>query len=92
MRLRLLTAAVIALLATGAWAQNLNGCWCHLSLTRSIPAGSASTQQQHPSVHINYQSVGSGAGIRQVSEKTVDFGASDGPMTDQQLAEASQVA
>jgi phosphate transport system substrate-binding protein len=44
--------------------------------------------QQHPSVHINYQSVGSGAGIRQVSEKTVDFGASDGPMTDQQLAES----
>jgi phosphate transport system substrate-binding protein len=44
--------------------------------------------QQHPNVHINYQSVGSGAGIRQVSEKTVDFGASDGPMTDQQLADS----
>jgi phosphate transport system substrate-binding protein len=42
----------------------------------------------HPGVQINYQSVGSGAGIRQVSEKTVDFGASDGPMTDQQLAES----
>jgi phosphate transport system substrate-binding protein len=44
--------------------------------------------QQHPGVQINYQSVGSGAGIRQVSTKTVDFGASDGPMTDQQLAES----
>ncbi|WP_255483918.1 phosphate ABC transporter substrate-binding protein PstS [Granulicella sp. 5B5] len=44
----------------------------------------------HPGVQINYQSVGSGAGIRQVSEKTVDFGASDGPMTDAQLA-ASKV-
>jgi ABC-type phosphate transport system substrate-binding protein len=42
----------------------------------------------HPGVQINYQSVGSGAGIRQVSTKTVDFGASDGPMTDQQLAES----
>jgi phosphate transport system substrate-binding protein len=42
----------------------------------------------HPGVQINYQSVGSGAGIRQVSSKTVDFGASDGPMTDQQLAES----
>lgn len=42
----------------------------------------------HPGVHINYQSVGSGAGIRQVSEGTVDFGASDGPMTDQQIAES----
>jgi phosphate transport system substrate-binding protein len=44
----------------------------------------------HPGVQINYQSVGSGAGIRQVSEKTVDFGASDGPMTDEQL-KASKV-
>ena len=42
----------------------------------------------HPGVEINYQSVGSGAGIRQVSQKIVDFGAADGPMTDQQLAEA----
>ena len=33
---------------------------------------------------INYQSIGSGGGIRQVSEKVVDFGASDGPMTDEQ--------
>lgn len=34
---------------------------------------------------INYQSVGSGAGIRQITEGTVDFGASDGPMNDEQL-------
>ena len=44
----------------------------------------------HPGVQINYQSVGSGAGIRQVSEKIVDFGATDGPMTDDQL-KASKV-
>jgi len=37
-------------------------------------------------VQINYQSVGSGAGIRQVTAGTVDFGASDGPMTDEQIA------
>jgi phosphate transport system substrate-binding protein len=42
----------------------------------------------HPDVEINYQSIGSGGGIRQVLAQTVDFGASDGPMTDQQLAEA----
>jgi phosphate transport system substrate-binding protein len=35
--------------------------------------------------HINYQSVGSGAGIKQVTEGTVDFGASDGPMNDDQI-------
>ena len=39
-------------------------------------------------VKINYGSVGSGAGIRQLSEGTVDFGASDGPMSDEELAAA----
>ena len=42
----------------------------------------------HPDIQFNYQSIGSGGGIRQVLAQTVDFGASDGPMTDQQLAEA----
>ena len=44
----------------------------------------------HPGVEINYQSIGSGGGIRQVTAGLVDFGASDGPMTDEQLA-ASKV-
>ena len=39
-------------------------------------------------VQINYQSIGSGGGIRQFIEKTVDFGASDGPMTDEQVRQA----
>jgi phosphate transport system substrate-binding protein len=39
----------------------------------------------HPDVSINYQSLGSGAGIRQLTEGTVDFGASDMPMTDEQM-------
>ncbi len=42
----------------------------------------------HPNIQINYQSVGSGAGIRQLLSGTVDFGASDGPMSDEQLAQA----
>jgi phosphate transport system substrate-binding protein len=42
----------------------------------------------HPNVSINYQSIGSGGGIRQVSAGTVDFGGTDGPMTEAQLAEA----
>jgi len=42
----------------------------------------------HSDIQINYQSIGSGGGIRQVLAQTVDFGASDGPMTDQQLSEA----
>ncbi|HXY48056.1 MAG TPA: phosphate ABC transporter substrate-binding protein PstS [Terriglobales bacterium] len=44
--------------------------------------------KEHPDIEINYQSIGSGGGIRQVLAGTVDFGASDGPMTDAQLAEA----
>src|SRR3954466_12393713 len=43
---------------------------------------------QHPDIQFNYQSIGSGGGIRQVTAGTVDFGASDGPMTDEQLAAA----
>jgi phosphate transport system substrate-binding protein len=39
-------------------------------------------------VKINYQSIGSGGGVRQISEETVDFGASDGPMSDEELAKA----
>ena len=42
----------------------------------------------HPDVQINYQSIGSGGGIRQVSKQTVFFGATDGPMTDEQLQAA----
>jgi phosphate transport system substrate-binding protein len=44
--------------------------------------------QQHPNIQINYQSIGSGGGIRQLQAGTVDFGASDGPMTDEQLSQS----
>ena len=42
----------------------------------------------HPDIAINYQSIGSGGGIRQLTNETVFFGASDGPMTDEQLKAA----
>ena len=41
--------------------------------------------KKNPNVQINYQSIGSGGGIKQVTEGTVDFGATDGPMNDEQL-------
>jgi phosphate transport system substrate-binding protein len=41
-----------------------------------------------PTVHFNYQSIGSGGGQEQITKQTVDFGASDGPMTDEKLATA----
>ena len=43
-------------------------------------------KQAHPSIQVNYQPVGSGGGIRQLTEGTVDFGASDMPMKDEQIA------
>jgi len=43
--------------------------------------------KKYPDAQINYQSLGSGAGIRQLTEGTVDFGASDMPMTDEQISQ-----
>jgi len=47
--------------------------------------------QSHPSVQINYQSIGSGGGIQQVKSHTVDFGASDAPLSDDQLKDMPPV-
>ena len=87
MRLNLLAAGLLALTATAAVAQNINGA----GATFPYPIYSrwfAEYNKVHPEVKINYQSIGSGGGIRQVSEGTVDFGATDGPMSDQQIGEA----
>ena len=68
-------------------AQNINGA----GATFPYPIYSrwfSEYNKLHPEVKINYQSIGSGGGIRQVSEGTVDFGATDGPMSDQQIAES----
>ena len=45
----------------------------------------------HPDIKFNYQAIGSGGGIKQFSEGTVDFGASDAPMKDDQIAKAPDV-
>ena len=44
--------------------------------------------KMHPDVQINYQSIGSGGGIKQITERTVDFGASDAPLTDAEMQKA----
>lgn len=51
---------------------------------------SAEFKKAHPETEINYQSIGSGAGIRQFTDRTVDFGASDNFMTDEQIAKAGR--
>jgi phosphate transport system substrate-binding protein len=69
-----------------AWAQTLSITGA--GATFPNPIYSKWFDEYHkikPNIEINYQSVGSGAGIKQVTEGTVDFGASDGPMNDDQL-------
>src|SRR5262245_27167250 len=51
----------------------------------------AEFQKSRPKVKINYQSIGSGGGIRQITERTVDFGATDAPMSDEQIAKAAGI-
>jgi phosphate transport system substrate-binding protein len=80
---------LVAVLALGVlvWGQN------KLSITGAgatfpYPMYSKWFDEYHkkfPNMEINYQSIGSGGGIKQVTEGTVDFGASDGPMNDDQL-------
>lgn len=50
----------------------------------------AEYQKVDPAVRINYQSIGSGGGIKQFSEKTVDFGATDSPMTEEQMGKVGK--
>jgi phosphate transport system substrate-binding protein len=45
----------------------------------------------HPNIKIDYQSVGSGAGIKQIKERTIDFGASDSPMKNEDLKTAGEI-
>jgi phosphate transport system substrate-binding protein len=88
MKRLLLSCGVLALVSVSAPAATLiNGAGA--SFPYPIYAKWFSEyQKSHPDVQINYQSIGSGAGIQQFVGKTVDFGASDAPMTDEQLAQA----
>jgi phosphate transport system substrate-binding protein len=89
MRKAFVGALIIATAGTGLIAQNLliNGA----GATFPYPIYSkwfSEYNKLHSNVQINYQSIGSGGGIRQITNQTVFFGATDGPMTDEQLKEA----
>src|SRR5215510_9196167 len=81
-------AAALALTATGAaQAAQIDGA----GATFPYPIYSkwfAEYNKLKPQVQINYQSIGSGGGIRQLSNETVFFGATDGPMTPEQMQQA----
>ncbi len=78
-------AALLVCAASSGFAQKLNGA----GATFPNPIYSkwfSEYHSQNPGVEINYQPIGSGGGIRQVTAGTVDFGAADVPMTNEQLA------
>jgi len=86
-KLKLVAAALLAMVAVGASAQNITAA----GATFPYPIYNkwfTEYNQIHPNVKINYQSIGSGGGITQTSEGTVDFGASDMPVTDDKIAAA----
>ena len=81
------TVAALALMVCGAAAQAINGA----GATFPYPIYSkwfSEYNKVNPKVQINYQSIGSGGGIRQLSNQTVFFGATDGPMTPEQMQQA----
>jgi phosphate transport system substrate-binding protein len=85
---RTLLSLVAGAVALGAQAQLINGAgssFDYPAFTKWFEAYAAVDS----AVHFNYQSVGSGAGQQQLLKQTVDFGASDAPMTDDNLAKAS---
>src|SRR3989337_838809 len=93
MMLRQVVMAALAVLGSGAVAVPASGSLVTLNgagATFPFPLYSKWSQvyAAEKGVQINYQSIGSGGGIRQFIARTVDFGASDGPMTDEQMAQA----
>ena len=83
--IRVLVAGVLSAgAATGAWAQQ-EATGAGASFPAPLYAKWASDYHKATGVKVNYQSVGSGAGLRQIEAKTVDFGASDAPLNDEDL-------
>jgi phosphate transport system substrate-binding protein len=76
-------------LANGAFAQDVTGAGA--TFPAPLYAKWAADYNKATGVKINYQSVGSGAGIKQIDAKTVAFGASDMPLKDEELAKKGQI-
>jgi phosphate transport system substrate-binding protein len=75
---RLLAGAAIAIAATAAHAQNITGAGA--TFPAPIYAKWAEAYKASTGAQLNYQAIGSGGGVKQITSKTVDFGASDDPM------------
>jgi phosphate transport system substrate-binding protein len=78
--------ALLTSIACAAGAQDLTGAGS--SFAAPLYGRWSADYAAKTGVKVNYQSVGSGAGIRQLSEMTVDFGGTDAPMTDEEMSKA----
>jgi phosphate transport system substrate-binding protein len=89
-RIQVASAALASLaLANSAFAQDVTGAGA--TFPAPLYAKWAADYNKATGVKINYQSVGSGAGIKQIDAKTVAFGASDMPLKDEELAKKGQI-
>jgi phosphate transport system substrate-binding protein len=84
-----LAVTALVSVATVVHAQDVTGAGA--SFPAPIYAKWADAYNKATGARINYQSVGSGAGIRQIKAKTVDFGASDAPLKDEELAKEGMI-
>jgi phosphate transport system substrate-binding protein len=88
LRLAMALALVAAMIGSASAETNLNGAGATFP-NPIYQKWFSEYHNAHKDVQINYQSIGSGGGIQQLTSGTVDFGASDGPMTDEQLSKVS---
>ena len=86
--LAVFAAALVVALPSSAPAQNVDLTGAGATFPYPLYSKWFDAYATKTGVRINYQSIGSGGGIRQLSEQTVDFGASDSPMNDADLAKA----
>jgi len=88
LRLAMALALAAAMIGSASTETNLNGAGATFP-NPIYQKWFSEYHNAHQDVQINYQSIGSGGGIQQLTSGTVDFGASDGPMTDEQLSKVS---
>ena len=83
---KILTVMIIGLAAPAFAAETLNGAGA--SFPYPVYSGWAYSFEKESGVRVNYQSIGSGGGVKQITAGTVDFGASDDPLSQADLDQA----
>ncbi len=86
---QILCTAAFAALAVQASAQDITGAGA--SFPAPVYSKWADAYNKATGARLNYQSIGSGGGIKQIKAKTVDFGASDAPLSDEELAKEGMI-